>query len=213
MRNILLLFAFATLFSCNQDRRTHVLIETNKGDIEIVLYDETPLHRDNFIKLVEEEYYDGLLFHRVIDKFMIQGGDPKSKGSRQGAALGMGGPGYTIPAEIGIPHLRGTVAAARTGGPSNPNKESSGSQFYIVHGRTYTDQELDAMELRNKVKYNETQRQIYKEEGGTPQLDMEYTVFGEVVTGMDVVDVIATVQKDSRDRPVEDIVMTKVSIK
>lgn len=213
MRNVLLLIAFAAFLSCNQDKRTHVLIETNKGDIEVVLYDETPLHRDNFVKLVEEEYYDGLLFHRVIDKFMIQGGDPDSRNARAGQSLGMGGPGYTIPAEIGSPHLRGTLAAARTGGPSNPNKESSGSQFYIVHGRTYSDQELDAMELRNKVKYNETQRRLYKESGGTPQLDTEYTVFGEVVSGMEVVDMIATVQKDSKDRPVEDVVMTKVRIK
>ena len=189
------------------------MIETTHGDIEIVLYDETPIHRDNFVKLVEEGYYDGTLFHRVIDKFMIQGGDPDSRNARPQQRLGVGGPGYTLEAEIGIPHLRGTLAAARTGGPSNPEKRSSGSQFYVVHGRTYTDKEIDAFEMRNGAKYNETQRQLYKDIGGTPQLDMEYTVFGEVVDGMDIVDIIATVPKDANDRPLEDVVMTKVYIK
>ena len=213
MRQLLIVLAFAAFISCNSDKRKHVMIETTHGDIEIVLYDETPIHRDNFVKLVEEGYYDGTLFHRVIDKFMVQGGDPDSRNARPQQRLGVGGPGYTLEAEIGIPHLRGTLAAARTGGPSNPEKRSSGSQFYIVHGRTYNDKELDAFELRNRVEYNETQRQLYKDIGGTPQLDMDYTVFGEVVEGMDIVDIIATVPKDANDRPLEDVVMTKVYLK
>ena len=213
MKNVLLIFALALMISCNTDKETHVLIETTEGDIEIILYNETPIHRDNFIKLVKDEYYDDLLFHRVMDKFMIQGGDPQSKNAAPGKRLGMGGPGYTLDAEIGIPHLRGTVAAARLGGAANPDKRSSGSQFYIVHGRTYSDNELTAFETRNGIKYNETQRQKYMEVGGTPQLDMEYTVFGEVVTGMDVVDKIATLQTDSNDRPVEDVRMISVRLK
>jgi len=212
MRYLILVLAFATVLGCNADKRTHVLIETDLGNIELVLYDETPIHKENFEKLVEESYYDGLLFHRVMDKFMIQGGDPQSRDARANQRLGTGGPGYTLEAEIGAPHLRGALAAARTGGPSNPDKRSSGSQFYIVQGRTISPQELDAFEARHNIKYNEVQRQIYTEQGGTPQLDMEYTVFGEVVEGMDVVDQIAMTNTDANDRPVEDVRMNKVSI-
>lgn len=212
MRYFIIALALVFLAGCNKDKQTHVLIETNMGDIELALYNETPLHKENFIKLVNEGFYDGLLFHRVIDKFMVQGGDPNSKDARPNQRLGTGGPGYLIDAEIGAPHLRGSLAAARTGGPSNPDKKSSGSQFYIVHGRKISAQELDAFEQRMGIQYNETQRKIYMEEGGTPQLDMEYTVFGEVVSGMEIVDKIAMVNVDANNRPVEDVRMTKVTI-
>jgi peptidyl-prolyl cis-trans isomerase B (cyclophilin B) len=164
---------------------TIVLLKTTMGDMKIKLYNETPLHRDNFVKLVNEKYYDGLLFHRVINNFMIQGGDPESKDAPAGKQLGIGGPGYTIPAEI-LPqfkHKKGAVAAARQSDAVNPQRESSGSQFYIVHNNN-----------------------------GTPQLDGGYTVFGEVIEGMSVIDKIATVKTGPGDRPVEDIKIISASI-
>jgi cyclophilin family peptidyl-prolyl cis-trans isomerase len=164
---------------------TIVLLKTTMGDMKIKLYNETPLHRDNFIKLVNEKYYDGLLFHRVINNFMIQGGDPDSRNAPAEKRLGMGGPGYTIPAEI-LPkfsHKKGAVAAARMGDEVNPKKESSGSQFYIVHNNN-----------------------------GTPHLDGDYTVFGEVIEGMKVIDKIATAKTGVADRPVEDIKIISASI-
>ena len=213
MRNVFVALIIALAFAaCQKEKPTYVLIETDMGNIKIELYDETPLHKENFVKLVNEGFYDGLLFHRIIDKFMIQGGDPDSKNARPGQPLGMGGPGYLIDAEIGAPHFRGTVAAARTGGAANPDKKSSGSQFYIVHGRTFNDAELDAFERMKGITYNEVQRNKYKEEGGAPALDMDYTVFGEVVEGIEVVDQIVIAPKDSRDRPKEDIRMNRVTI-
>lgn len=193
--------------SCNTDKRQFVEIETDFGTMKVVLYDETPIHRDNFIKLVNEGFYDDLLFHRVMKQFMIQGGDPNSRDAVQGQSLGTGGPGYTLEAEIGAPHLHGTLAAARIGGPSNPEKESSGSQFYIVHGRKYTDASLDGLESQKGIKYNEAQRAIYIERGGTAELDMDYTVFGEVIEGFEVIDKIAVVQVDRSNRPVADVRM------
>lgn len=159
------------------------VIHTDFGDMKGVLYNETPKHRDNFVKLVNSGFYDGLLFHRVILGFMIQGGDPDSKNAKPGQALGMGGPGYTVPAEFNslLKHKRGVLAAARTGGPSNPQKASSGSQFYIV-----------------------------EPVAGTHFLDNDYTVFGEVKEGFDVITKIASVQKDGSDRPLKDV---KMSIK
>lgn len=186
----------------------HALISTDMGDIKIVLYDETPAHKKNFVELVEKGFYDGLLFHRVMSGFMVQGGDPDSKGAPAGTLLGNGGPGYTIPHEIGAPHIRGTVAAARQPDAVNPQKASSGSQFYIVHGRKFKDAELDQFEQRKNIKYNDVQRKLYKETGGAAMLDGDYTVFGEVVEGMDVVDKIAAVSKDAKNRPHTDIKMT-----
>lgn len=213
MRSIFVALVIAlVLAGCQKEKPTYVLIETDMGDIKVELYDETPLHKENFVKLVNEGFYDGLLFHRIIDKFMIQGGDPDSKNARAGQPLGMGGPGYLIDAEIGAPHIRGTLAAARTGGAANPEKKSSGSQFYIVHGRTFSDAELDAFERMKGITYNEAQRTAYKETGGAPSLDMDYTVFGEVVEGIEVVDKIVIAPKDSRDRPREDIRMNRVTI-
>jgi len=244
-----------------------LLISTDLGDIEIILYDKTPLHRDNFLKLVKENYYDGMLFHRVISDFMIQTGDPGSKNAAQGAHLGNGGPGYTIPAEF-VPeylHKKGAVAAARQPDNINPEKESSGSQFYIVQGKVFSDKELDKMEnkinqarknsyftqyitrednsaikhrldslkikkdneslnrelqtvllnmekeMRQKglvFSFSPKQREIYKTVGGAPHLDGGYTVFGEVVSGLDIVEKISDVETDKGDRPVKDIHLT-----
>ena len=247
-----------------------VTFETNYGVIKVKLYNETPLHRDNFIKLAEEHYFDSLLFHRVIENFMIQAGDPNSKGAAPGVMLGTGGPGYTIPAEFNpnLIHKKGALAAARLGGPQNPKKESSGSQFYIVVGQKVPMEQLDAMaaqkteqakgeyiqtqlykpenkDVLNELitlqkagdrenfmikwrafeekyadslkaiptyNYTENQKNIYQTIGGTPHLDMDYTVFGEVIDGLSVVDSIATVKTDRANRPLEDVIIVKVSV-
>lgn len=188
-----------------------VCISTAYGDIKIKLYNETPLHRDNFIKLAKTAYFDGTLFHRVIKNFMIQGGDPDSKNANSTAILGNGGPNYTIPAEILAPkyfHKKGALAAARTPDNMNPKKASSGSQFYIVQGKTFTDQELTAFSQKTRKKLSQDQINAYKTIGGTPHLDGDYTVFGEVYEGLDVVDKIAAVKTGANDRPVEDVKMT-----
>jgi len=243
-----------------------VLIETSMGNIKIRLYDETPQHRDNFIKLVEQHYFDSLLFHRVIKGFMVQGGDPDSKGAPAGKSLGSGGPSYTIPAEIVYPqlfHKRGALSAARTGDQMNPLKASSGSQFYIVWGDVYNEVQLAGMEDQKKQQamqsyfqslatahmeaiqkmqtskdtsglnklqaeliglteaefkknpakggFTAEQKKAYSTVGGTPHLDGEYTVFGEVIEGLDVVGKIQAVETGAQDRPVKDIQM-KMSI-
>lgn len=200
----LLFLALSLSLSSCSDGFEHVIISTEYGEMEAILYNSTPQHRDNFIKLVEEGYYDSLLFHRVIEGFMIQGGDPDSKTAAAGARLGIGGPGYQVPAEIGAPHFRGTLAAARN---NNPQKASSGSQFYIVQGSPVTDEILAQIEMAKGVQYNEAQRQLYKEIGGTPQLDGDYTVFGEVIKGLEVIDEIAAVTKDGNNRPVKNVRM------
>ncbi len=193
---------------------TNILLKTSMGDITIALYNETPLHRDNFIKLVEEKFYDGLLFHRVIQNFMIQGGDPNSKDAPAGKALGNGGPGYTIPAEINTTcyHKRGALAAARLGGPQNPMKESSGSQFYIVDGTRYSEIDIRNFAARANKTYTEEQIITYVTKGGAPHLDGDYTVFGEVIDGMKIVDKIAASAKDQRDRPKEDVKIIEATI-
>lgn len=236
-----------------------VELQTSEGDILVRLYGDTPLHRDNFLKLVNEHYYDGVLFHRVIKDFMVQTGDPESRDAKPGKRLGAGGPGYTIAAEIVYPshfHKRGALAAARQGDSTNPERRSSGSQFYIVTGKTYNDSTLNMMEQRmaqghmkeifdklareNRDKIMELrrnrdqaglqalqdsliaqteklaketpaptltpeQREAYTTVGGTPHLDNTYTVFGEVVSGMDVIDKIEKAETDAADRPVTDI--------
>ena len=238
-------------------------IATTAGNIKIRLYDDTPLHRDNFLKLAEEGYYDGVLFHRVINDFMVQTGDPESKDAAPGAMLGSGGPGYTVPAEIVYPkhyHKYGALAAARTGDEMNPERKSSGSQFYIVTGKKYTPQQLSRMEemsvqkqlqsyfmelqrqnmdtirqlrlakdsvglenLRQElIKQTEanvkpvtmTEEQVsdYTTIGGTPHLDGQYTVFGEVLEGMDTVEKIQKAETDGRDRPVEDIRIISIKV-
>ena len=237
-------------------------IQTMLGDITVRLYDETPIHRDNFIKLVKEGYYDGTLFHRVIKDFMIQGGDPDSKGAPAGKMLGVGGPDYTLEAEIkeGLFHKRGALAAARQGDEVNPERRSSGSQFYIVWGQVYNEGQLrqfskqlkmqkvqsvfnqlvsehrdEIMQLRRDrnraglqelqdklvaeaekqsadfAGLTEEQMKIYTTIGGTPHLDGQYTVFGEVEEGLDVVDMIQTTATGRGDRPVDDLEM-KISV-
>ncbi|MCB0515623.1 MAG: peptidylprolyl isomerase [Chitinophagales bacterium] len=187
-----------------------LLLSTDLGDITLVLYNKTPKHRDNFLKLVQDGFYDGTLFHRIISQFMIQGGDPDSKNAKAGQNLGSGGPGYTVPAEF-VPeyfHKRGALAAARQGDQVNPQRASSGSQFYIVQGRPYNTPEIAQMEQSTGKKISPDRRKVYETVGGTPFLDDQYTVFGEVIDGMEVVDKIALEPKNRSDRPLRDIKMT-----
>lgn len=202
------LFMITTSCSVRKNLEPRVQLETTYGNIVVKLYNETPLHRDNFLKLVDEGFYDGILFHRVIADFMIQSGDPDSRNAQPGQMLGTGDVGYRLPAEIVFPqhfHRRGALAAARQGDHVNPERKSSGCQFYIVQGRIFTNQELDAMERSRSIEFTEEQRYIYSTIGGTPHLDGEYTVFGEVIEGLDVVEKISNTRTGSRDRPVEDI--------
>ncbi len=265
-----LIILIATVFSTPAfTQSVKVKITTTEGDIVIALYDDTPVHRDNFVKLVKKHFYDSLLFHRVIKSFMIQTGDPFSKNAQPGSRLGLGGPGYTLPAEIRPNHFhkRGAVAAARQSDDVNPERRSSGSQFYIVQGRKYTPEQLNKLErrlkaiyrndlimkfltdkahrayrdtldqlaknketdeiikFRNRVyqlalkkygkhdfKFTDEQRKIYTTVGGAPHLDGQYTVFGEVVKGMDVVDKIANAPTDRFNRPLKDIRILKMEI-
>ena len=189
--------------------RRQVEIATDFGVMKVELSNYTPKHRDNFIKLAEEGFFDDLLFHRVIQGFMVQGGDPDSKDAEPGEMLGNGGPGYTIPAEIhpGLIHQRGALAAARMGDAVNPEKASSGSQFYLVQGQPVSPQILDQLEQYKGVKYSAQQREVYANTPGTPMLDGEYTVFGQVIEGIEVIDAIAGQQRGELDRPVEDVKM------
>ncbi len=271
--SLILILMPVFLFSCKSDEETAekedqteeqtvsyedmlksstVLIETEFGNMKIRLYDETPKHKENFIKLAADSFYNGLLFHRIINTFMIQGGDPDSKNAAPGIMLGNGGPGYQIPAEFNdsLFHKKGVIAAAREGDQVNPEKMSSGSQFYIVQGKIFTDEELDDIEIQQSIepyinahpemqdiisqlqmqndragmdqlvediqkkkdfkiiKMSEFKRKIYKETGGTPHLDNNYTVFGEVIEGMEVIDKIAISNTDRNNRPLKDIKMT-----
>lgn len=192
-----------------------VEIETDYGTMLVELFDSTPKHQENFVKLVEQHYFDSLMFHRVINGFMIQGGDPDSRRARPGQALGSGGPNYTVQAEFAdtLIHLKGMLAAARQGDQVNPQKRSSGSQFYIVHGRPVNDQMLDQLESQKGKRYSTAQRQDYLKYGGAPFLDWEYTVFGRVIKGLEVIDEIAAVQTDPRDRPTKDVRMKIRQIK
>ncbi|MFZ4400158.1 MAG: peptidylprolyl isomerase [Bacteroidales bacterium] len=186
-----------------------VLIHTDFGDILLKLYNETPLHRDNFIKLINEKYLDSTLFHRVINQFMIQGGDPDSKNAIAGAMLGNGGPSYTIPAEFvkTIFHKKGALAAAREGDQINPSKASSGSQFYIVQGKVWKAEELSMFAKQTGKTFSPEQIKAYTSIGGTPHLDENYTVFGEIISGWEVLDKIAAVSCDRNNRPLNDIRM------
>lgn len=209
MKNLFLLFLLCLSLGSYAAKPKHqyVRISTSKGECIIMLYNQTPLHRDNFLKLAKEKFYDGTLFHRVIQNFMIQGGDPDSRAAVSGAALGEGDVGYTVPAEFrdSLFHKKGVLAAARD---NNPEKASSGCQFYIVQGKTYTDEQLDAIETKRlQFKLPAAHRTVYKTLGGSPHLDRNYTAFGEVVKGLELVDSIAIVKTDEKDRPVADVKM------
>ncbi|WP_295126829.1 peptidylprolyl isomerase [uncultured Chitinophaga sp.] len=209
MRNLLLLLCFCLVVSpAMAEKNRKVKVITPYGTMIIRLYDQTPKHRDNFLKLTRQHFYDSVLFHRVIKDFMIQGGDPHSRRAKAGELLGEGGVGYTVPAEFQLDlfHKKGVLAAARD---NNPAKASDGCQFYIVQGKKYTDDELDKVET-NRLggrKIPVDQRAVYKQTGGTPQLDQSYTIFGEVIKGMEVIDRIAALKTDNRDRPVTDVPM------
>jgi cyclophilin family peptidyl-prolyl cis-trans isomerase len=220
----------ALIVSCNprlasglrqKDRQKDVEMTTTMGTLVLRLSDSTPLHRDNFLLLVKKGYYDSLLFHRVIQYFMIQSGDPDSKDGHPGKPLsqgGRGGPGYTIPAEFraSLFHKKGALAAARIGDDSNPTRASSGSQFYIVQGKPFTEKGLDSVEVSRlkSRKIPREQRAIYESVGGAPHLDQNYTVFGEVIRGMEVVDSIAAVPTSGRplDRPMKDVRILKMKL-
>jgi len=265
MRRIFISFILLScLFSCQKEKEQVVKISTTMGDIKVKLYNETPLHRDNFIKLVKEKFYDGVLFHRVINNFMIQAGDPDSKNATPEARLGSGNLGYTIPAEFRpeLFHRKGVLAAARQADQVNPERASSASQFYIVQGRKYASGDLeklveganrsrkamvlrqltkkydneiktlqaakdkeglkalaarlnsmgDSLFVKEKLTLTWAQKRAYTSEGGIPHLDGQYTVFGEVIEGMDVMEKIAEVKTDSQDRPYKDVVIKSMEL-
>lgn len=228
MKNILLIISLFAICvgvkgqTMKDDVRPEVLIETTMGNIRVELYNETPLHRDNFLKLIKEaHFYDSLLFHRVIPDFMIQGGDPSSKNAPKGAMLGEHSLGYTLPAEIRLPqifHKRGALAAAREPDDVNPKHESSSTQFYIVYGRRQGEKGLqrgrENLEklFGDSIRMTKEMEDVYTTVGGTPHLDGAYTVFGQVVEGMDVVDRIQHVERDANDRPLEDVRIIRATI-
>ncbi len=218
------IIAFAFIFICgatlyaqksknkkeSKNMVTEIIISTSYGEMKAILYNETPQHRDNFIKLINDGFYDGTLFHRIIKLFMIQGGDPDSKHAEPGQRLGSGDVGYMIPAEI-LPdkiHKKGALSAARQDDMRNPTRASSGCQFYIVQGQAYSQAQLDMMQSRMKTQFTPQQIEAYTTVGGTPHLDGAYTVFGELTEGFDVLEKISEVQTDRNDRPVKDIPMT-----
>jgi peptidylprolyl isomerase/peptidyl-prolyl cis-trans isomerase B (cyclophilin B) len=210
-----LAMSFLCLTSCAQGNEPIVELNTNMGKIRLQLFNETPQHRDNFLKLVGEHRYDGLLFHRVIKQFMIQAGDINSKDAPPDMQLGSGDLGYTVPAEFVYPkyfHRRGMLCAARQGDDINPAKASSASQFYIVTGKYYTDAELQRMQAQTGKTLSPEQIQAYMLEGGAPHLDGSYTVFGKVIKGMKVVEKIEMTPTGTGDRPVKDVVIKSAKI-
>lgn len=204
--SVALCMAQAPKAAAGAQQQTKILIETEYGNMTAILYNETPQHRDNFLKLVKQGWYNGSIFHRVINRFMIQGGGQESK---------MNDPGYTVPAEF-VPkyfHKKGALAAARKPDQVNPKKASSGSQFYIVQGQKLNDQQLDMYQKQTNRVINAERRAAYKTVGGTPHLDDDYTVFGEVISGLEVIDKIAAVQTGPGDKPVKDVKMKITVIK
>ena len=196
-------------------KKEYVKIETDSGTMIAKLYNQTPRTTNNFVKLVKKHFYDGLLFHRVEKGFMIQGGDPDSRHAKAEQILGNGSLKYTVPAEFdtSIFHEKGAMAMARETNDINPKKASSSTQFYIVEGRTFTDVEMNRIEEQFHIKIPESHREIYKTIGGAPFLDMNYTVFGQVISGLDVIDKIAHAAKDRNDRPLHDIKMKIILLK
>lgn len=209
---VMLCLCFISAFSA-KPKNQYVKIKTEQGECIVKLYNETPKHRDNFLKLAKQGTYNGTLFHRVIKDFMIQGGDPDSKTASKGSLVGEGTVGYTVPAEFNdsLFHKKGVLAAARD---NNPEKASSGSQFYLVQGKIFTDEQLDALQ-KNRLKFEipAWQRTIYKTLGGAPHLDRNYTAYGEVVKGMDLIDKIAIMDTDDNNRPQVDVKMTITILK
>lgn len=220
-QKILLLLMLTCTLPLAAQERAEVLLETTEGDIRIALYNETPLHRDNFLKLVKMHVYDSLLFHRVIKDFMIQGGDLNSKHAQPGQLLGTGDLDYTIESEFRLPqifHRRGVVAAAREPDEVNPDMRSSACQFYIVWGRTMDDARIQRVQQRldtlthGRVQLTSEMIDVYKTTGGTPHLDGQYTVFGEVLQGLDIVDKIQQVATDKNNRPLTDVRILRATI-
>lgn len=211
-KKTLLLLSLSLFSLYGSAQKYRAVLTTDYGKIEMILYDKTPKHRDNFVKLCKQHFYDGTLFHRVIPGFMIQGGDPDSKKAKPGAALGNGDVGYRIPAEIRDEyfHKRGALAAARD---NNPEKASSGCQFYIVDGKQFTDAQLSDLSKKTGRTFTPEQRKVYESIGGAPHLDGNYTVYGEVISGMDIVDKIADQKRDKLDRPEEDQKILKLRVK
>jgi peptidyl-prolyl cis-trans isomerase B (cyclophilin B) len=210
---LLVFVCFSFIAEAKKNKNKFVVIETNKGCIKIEVFNDVPQHAANFLKLAKEGFYDSLLFHRVIPSFMIQGGDPDSKRSVSKQMLGNGDVGYKVPAEFKLPtyyHKKGALAAARD---NNPEKASSGCQFYIVVGKIFTDADLNNMEQRGHFKYSEQARTDYKTIGGTPHLDGDYTVYGQVVMGQEIVDAISLVPRDTNNRPNEDVRILNIKIK
>ena len=211
-----LLILSTSFFSCENviPKNYEALISTDLGDMRIKLYDETPQHRDNFVKLVESGFYDGLLFHRVIKDFMVQTGDPDSRNAKADAILGNGGTEYTIPAEFSsnLFHKKGVLSAARTPDAQNPNQESSGSQFFIVTGKKYDAETLKDIAKKKGLNLTEEQKQAYQTIGGTPHLDGNYSVFGEITEGLDVLEKIAAAEKGNNNRPKEDIKIKNIKM-
>lgn len=216
VRRITFYLLLSAIIGCSTTRHNSagkyqrkVMIVTDSGNITLKLYNQTPLHRDNFIKLARQHFFDSLMFHRVIKNFMIQGGDPESRHAKSGILLGEGSLKYTVPAEFdsSLFHKKGVLAAAREGDDENPKRASSATQFYIVQGKVFSDEALNAEEKKRKIIIPENRRQFYRTLGGTPHLDMKYTVFGEVISGLEVVDKIASSKTDSNNRPLADIRM------
>lgn len=209
-KSILLLFT-VLIFNQSFSQKYKVIMHTDSGSINIELFDLTPKHRDNFVKLANSGFYDSLLFHRVIPQFMIQGGDPQSKNAPSGTMLGSGDVGYTIPAEFNDRyfHQKGALAAARD---NNPEKASSGCQFYIVTGKTFSKEELNAAELRSGRKFTKSQKKVYQTIGGAPHLDGNYTVYGQVTKGIEVAEKIQNAKRDGANRPNNDIRIQSVKV-
>lgn len=211
MKKVLLLLAVFVISINSYAQKNKIKIETNYGNIIVMLYDNTPLNTNNMVKLAKEHFYDSTLFHRCIPQFVIQGGDPDSKRAEAGKSLGMGELSYKIPAEINDVnyHKRGALGVARD---NNPDKSGSACQFYIVVGKTFTDADLDNMSKRGGRNFTAEQREIYKTKGGTPHLDGGYTIFGEVLEGMEIVDKISAEPRDKSDRPNSDVRMIHVTV-
>jgi len=212
---LMTMFVSSVLFVHAQEAETLVLIDTDMGKVKVKLFNETPLHRDNFLKNIADNRYEGLLFHRVIKQFMIQAGDVTSKDAPLEKQLGSGDLDYSIPAEIIYPkffHKRGMLCAARTSDENNPERASSATQFYIVTGKHYTEMELDKMEKNEGKTFTPEQKQAYMLEGGAPSLDEKYTIFGEVVSGMKVVDKIQFTPINEYDRPLKNVKIKSMTI-